>query len=225
MANHFGGIIDNSMKNGLQINLKDAIEDVGVKVPDSTCLWEYPEVIRKNLIAKTISNINLKGKDMISITPVSNDNDMTYEISTSIDTSSLSRPNYAKSNSGWGNSMNGVELVKDLFTNILPAVRGVHSGDVSVTDPDGVDSQDWVNPAFNLSGRKTGLEPNSRYIRLYMTCQAEPVFINMGNVVKDLTGGYNIKNSDTVIYELNETDMTLSTHINVITDSQMNELN
>jgi hypothetical protein len=58
-----------------------------------------------------------------------------------------------------------------------------------------------------------------------MTCQAEPVFINMGNVVKDLTGGYNIKNSDTVIYELNETDMTLSTHINVITDSQMNELN
>lgn len=225
MSNHFGGIIDNSMQNGLQINLKDAIEDAGATVPESACLWQYPEIIRKNLISKAINNINVRGKDIINIQEVTESDGLVYEISTSIDTSDLNRPNYAKNNDDWGSSMTGLNVVKDLFTNILPAVRGVHSGDISVTDPDGIDTQLWVNPAFNKSGRKTNLEPNSRYIRLYLTCQAEPVFINMGNVVKDLTGGYEIKNSDTVVYELNETDMTLSTHINVITDSQLDELN
>ena len=61
-------------------------------------------------------------------------------------------------------------------------------------------------------------------MRIYLTCQAEPIFINMGNVVKEITGGYNIKNSDTVVYELNEETMTMSTHINVISDEQMNQL-
>ena len=55
--NHNGGIMDNSMQNGLQINLKDAIEDVGGFVPESACLWQYPEIIRKNLSAKAVNII------------------------------------------------------------------------------------------------------------------------------------------------------------------------
>ena len=55
MVNNFNSIIDDVMNTGLQINLKDAIEDVGIKVPSDVCIWEYPEIIRKNLIAKTVS--------------------------------------------------------------------------------------------------------------------------------------------------------------------------
>jgi hypothetical protein len=224
MAKCNSDILDHSLHTGLQHNFKDAIEDAGGVVPASACLWEYPEIIRKNLVAKTISNINIRGKDIIQIQPVSENDTMVYEISTNIDTSKLKYPNYAEQDSSWGHNTDVNTLVTSLFNNILPAVRGVHSGDISVSDPDGNDTQDWFNPAFNKTGRKTGLATNSRYMRIYLTCQAEPIFINMGNVVKEITGGYNIKNSDTVVYELNEETMTMSTHINVISDEQMNQL-
>jgi hypothetical protein len=43
------------MLNGLQMNLKNAIEYVGGKVEKSDCLWEYPEIIRNSLTS--INNI------------------------------------------------------------------------------------------------------------------------------------------------------------------------
>ena len=84
---HMGGILDNSMKNGLQINLKDAIEDVGGNVPDSVCLWEYPEIIRKQLSTKTVNKINLYGKDVINISKSSENGEDVYNICTIYDTS------------------------------------------------------------------------------------------------------------------------------------------
>lgn len=225
MGKHFGGIIDNSMHNGLQMNLKDAIEDVGVKVPESACLWQYPEIIRNNLIAKTISGVNLLGKDVINITTASEDDKFVYNISTIYDTESISRPNYSISNDEWNKHMSVDKVFDDLFRNILPMVRGVHAGDMTTTDGAGRDTKVWNNTLFGEAGYKTGLIPSSKYLRLYLTCQPEPVYIYIESAVSDLTGGYNIIDSDTVSFLLDEENMTLTAHISCITNEQINTIN
>lgn len=223
MGKHFGGVLDNSMQNGLQMNLKDAIEDVGVKVPNSACLWQYPEIIRKNLIANTLTNVNLRGGDVIHITSTSEDNSFVYDISTKYDTYDVSRPNYATGN-GWDDEMSVDKVFDDLFKNILPAVRGVHAGDMTTTDGSGTDTKTWTNTLFDISGTKTGLQPSSKYLRLYLTCQAEPIYIYTSSAVSDLTNGYNVQNSDTVSFELNQDTMTMKAHISCITSEQINKI-
>lgn len=52
---HSDCIAEQSMLNGLQMNLKKAIEYAGGKVEKSDCLWEYPEIIRNSLTS--INNI------------------------------------------------------------------------------------------------------------------------------------------------------------------------
>lgn len=225
MSNHnIGGIINNSMHTGLQSNLKDALSDVGVLVPDSICLWQYPEVIRKNLISKTINHISLKGKDIINISQSYEGDDLIYNISTVYDTSDISKPIYSNSeNSTWTDKMSIDQVFNELFTNILPAVKGIHAGDITTTDDFGVDTKMWINTLFNKHGIKEGLTANAKYLRLYLTCQAEPLFIYIDNSssISDLTKGYNVVNSDTVEFELDEVNMTMKAHIAHITDEQI----
>jgi hypothetical protein len=95
---------------------------------------------------------------------------------------------------------------------------------MTTTDIDGTDLNEWENTLFNKTGLKTGLEPTTRYIRLYLTCQAEPIFINIGNLVKEITNGYNVKSSDTVQFNINTDEGTLSAHINIIDNTQLVEL-
>lgn len=224
MSKHFGGIINNSMQNGLQINLKDAIEDVGVKVPATACLWQYPEIIRNNLIAKTLNNVNLLGKDVINITSSTDGDSLIYNISTKYDTKDILRPNYSTSNDSWGNELSVKDVFNDLFNNILPYVKGVHAGDITTSDESGNDNKIWINSLFDKSGNKTGLIPNSKYLRLYLTCQAEPIYIFIDSNIGDLTGGYNIISTDTISIEVDDTNMTISANIACITNEQINAI-
>lgn len=222
--NHNGGIMDNSMQNGLQINLKDAIEDVGGFVPESACLWQYPEIIRKNLSAKAVNNINVKGKDVINIYKTTDNGEDVYNISTIYDTSNIERPIYSDFSTSWSDEMSVDKVFTDLFNNILPAVRGVHAGDITVTDGSGTDTKKWINTLFNKSGYKNGLIASSKYLRLYMTHQAEPLYIFIDSAINDLTKGYNAINSDTVEFELDDVNMTMKAHVSYITNEQITSL-
>lgn len=224
MAGLIDNVIENSMSTGLQTNLKRSIEAAGVKVPSSTCLWQYPEIIRNNLVAKTVTGINILGGDVINITTESDGDILTYNVSTIFDSYGVPRPNYAWENTKWGKEVTVKEVFNDLFDNILPAVRGVYAGDMTVTDLDGTDRKEWHHTLFNQTGIKTGLTPTSRYIRLYLTSQAEPIYVNIGNLVEEITNGYNVKSSDTVQFEVDDENKTLYAHINVINESQLKDL-
>lgn len=224
MAGLLDSVLENSMSAGLQTNLKNAITDAGVKVPSSTCLWQYPEVIRKNLVSKTVTGVNILGGDVINIdTKVENDI-VTYNISTVFDSYGAPRPNYAWENTKWGKEVSVQDVFDDLFTNILPAVRGVYAGDMTITDLQGNDTKKWEHKMFNQSGWKTGLAPTARFIRLYLTCQPEPIYVNIGNLLEEITNGYNVASSETVRFEVDDLNNTLYAHINVINDSQLTEL-
>lgn len=224
MAGLLDSVLENSMSAGLQTNLKNAITDAGVKVPSSTCLWQYPEVIRQNLVSKTVTGVNILGGDVINIdTKVENDV-VTYNISTVFDTYGTPRPNYAWENTKWGKEVSVQDVFDDLFTNILPAVRGVYAGDMTITDLQGNDTKKWEHRMFNQSGWKTGLAPTARFIRLYLTCQPEPIYVNIGNLLEEITNGYNVSSSETVRFEVDDLNNTLYAHINVINENQLTEL-
>ena len=117
----FDSVLENSINVGLQSNLKNAIENAGVHVPANAGLWHYPEIIRKNLVSKTVTGINIIGSDIINIDTSSDGDILTYKLSTVIDTNGTKRPNYAKNNNKWGKELTVKEVFDDLFTNILPA--------------------------------------------------------------------------------------------------------
>ena len=222
---HIDSILGNSMTVGLQKNLKDALEDVGVKVPSSVCLWQYPELIRNSLVANTISGINIEGKDIIHINTISEGDKVSYEIGSIYDTRNINRPNYAEPNENWGAANLTVqEVLDDLFKNVLPSVRGIYAGDITSSDQNGVDVTEWNSVLFGKTGIKTGLLPNNRYIRLYLTCQPEPLYISLGNLISELTKGYDVKDSETVKFIIDEDEMSLTANINIIPTSQIDNL-
>lgn len=220
----FDSILENSMNTGLKSNLDAAILSAGVKIPKNTGLWEYPDIIRKNLVSKTVTGINILGKDIINIDMSSDGNIVTYNLSTIFDTCGVNRPNYAEPTNKWGKKISVEDVFNDLFGNILPKVRGVHAGDITVTNLSGEDTTEWNNTLFKQTGLKTGLEPTSRYIRLYLTCQAEPIYIHLSNLVKDITNGYNVTSSDTVEMRVDDTNSSISAHINIINENQLKDL-
>ena len=227
MANRdslFGSVLENSVNTGLKNNLDNAIANAGVKVPPAAGLWEYPEIIRKNLVSKTVTGINILGKDIINIDTSSDGEVLTYNLSTAYDTFGVEYPNYIETDKDWGKKLSVEKIFDNLFENILPAIRGVYAGDMTTTDLEGVDLTEWNHTLFNKTGLKKGLAPTSRYIRLYLTCQAEPLFINIGNLIKDYTNGYNVQDSDTVKFKVNAQNAEITAHISIINDRQLKEI-
>lgn len=218
-------VLENSINQGLKTNLKKAMEGAGVKVTSNTGLWEYPEIIRSKMAVNTVNGINLIGGDCIKISYTVDDNDvMNYEISTSVDSYKLTRPKWANANHQWGKNITVQTLFDDLFTNILPNIRGVYAGDMTSSDYYGNDTSDWHNELFGVSGRKTGLKQSSRYLRLYLTSQHEPLYICTGSYIEEITGGYNVSDSDTVTFAVDDMNQSLTAHINIITREQLQSI-
>ena len=217
-------VLENSINHGLKNNLKNAMEDIGVKVSSQTGLWQYPEIIRNKMAANTVNGINLVGGDCIKISYTVDNDTVNYEIATSVDSYKLNRPIWANPNNRWNNNITVQDVFNDLFANILPSIKGVYAGDMTSSDFNGNDTTEWHNELYGVTGQKTGLKQNSRYLRLYLTSQHEPLYIYTGSYIEDITGGYNVSNSDTVAFTVNDENKTLTAHIAVITKEQLKSI-
>jgi hypothetical protein len=217
-------VLENSINQGLKNNLKTAMEGAGVKVPSKTGLWQYPEIIRNKMAVNTVNGINLVGGDCIKISYTVDNDIVNYEIATSIDSYKLNRPVWANPNNQWDKNLSVQTLFDDLFANILPNIRGVYAGDMTSTDYNGNDTTQWRNELFGVSGWKTGLKQSSRYLRLYLTSQHEPLYICTGSYIEEITGGYNVTDSDTVTFAVDDENQKLTAHINIITDEQLQSI-
>lgn len=219
-----GSVLENSINQGLKNNLRTAMQNVGVSVSNNIGLWQYPEIIRKKMAANTITGINLLGKDIINISYKVDNDIMTYEISTCIDAYKLDRPVWASANSQWNKNLTIQDIFDDLFSNILPNVRGVYAGDMVTTDNDGNETIGWNHELFGITGIKTGLKPSTRYLRLYLTSQHEPLYICLNSYTEEITGEYNIANSDTVEFVIDHNENKITAHINVISNEQLKSI-
>jgi hypothetical protein len=182
-----GGLTDNILgmvsNNATTHNIKNALNEVGVKTSDNFSINNLPDIIRENLISNTVNDIKIKGGDDITITPVYENNAITYVINTNIDTFGFKRPKHIQTNDNFGNELNSQLMFDDLYNNILPNIKGVYDGDITVTDDKGNDTKRWLNMYFEYTGKKTGLIPNTKYLRLYLTSQYEPLYIELTSIV------------------------------------------
>ena len=217
-------ILENSINQGLKNNFKNAMSGAGVAVSSDVGLWQYPEIIRNKMAVNTVNGINIVGNDCIKISYTVDNDVVYYEIGTSIDSYKLNRPKWAGVNNNWDKDITVQQLFDDLFANILPNIKGVFAGDMTSTDNDGNDTKEWKNELYGVSGNKTGLKNNSRYLRLYLTSQHEPLYIYTGSYLEDLTGSYNVQDSETVSFEVDAKNHKLTAHIGIISQEQLNSI-
>ena len=184
-------LTEHTMLNGLEENLKEAIEYVGGTVPSDSNIWEYPEIIRQQVTAgKKIEVIAGDGikveKDVLGNYIVSTSmplSQTTEEIT--IDT--IDAPSYSGLES-WQEGTSLQNLLEDLFYRVLPKVPSVTKGDIITTDDDGKD------PFGDPNSYIDSLSPNTQYLRLFIASQIDPIYISLEQINIGSGGNINLSN-------------------------------
>lgn len=167
--------------NKLDDDLNAAIKDAGGDVSMARGPWDYPEIIRHQLGPKfdivlgpglTVTESN--GKKYLSAN------------SSATTTGALNPPtgSYKQPTSDVIEAGTSIQSVfETLFYKILPKISSVYKGDIIIADDEGKDQ-------YNDEDIKSGLQPNSVYLRLYVANSQEPVYI--------LLSGHGLVNGDDI---------------------------
>ena len=206
-------LTEHTMLNGLEENLRSAIEYAGGNIPDNTCVWMYPDIIRNQLTGG--GDVNLIAGNGINIVKDEHGN---YIISSNttggaagsssaenITVDAIDAPEYSGI-STWPEGTVLQDLLEDLFYKVIPKIPSIVKGDIVITDANGRDQY-----APDIESYIDSLRPNTPYLRLFLASQKDPVYISMekltglgGNGVVDLSNYYTIGQIDKKFNEINE---------------------
>ena len=199
-------LTNHTVMNGLEENLKNSIEFVGGSVPEGTCIWEFPEVIKEQLVGNSVETGHIIAGNGIKVerTPEG------YVISADIDSTNsaedvlidhIDAPSWAKGldENAWEEGTPLQKVLEDLFDNVLPNVPSVVKGDVIVTDENAKDPF-----APDITEYIDALEPNTTYLRLFLASQETPIYISLQGLANnvDLSNYYTKGEIDTKINNL-----------------------
>lgn len=179
-------LVEHTMLNGLEENLKNAIEMAGGEIPADSCVWDYPGIIRDQLSS---------GGQVIKILPgkgiqVERDSKGNYIVSVenadtsdNIEINTIQAPSFAVGVEGgqWNKGTILQEFLEDLFSKVFPYVPSVKGGEIIEADEEGNDifgyDETTGNPLVT-----NGLDRGNQYIRLSLASQIEPVYISLENL-------------------------------------------
>lgn len=206
-------LVEHSIFNNFDKELRDAIIAAGGTVPDGTCPCDYPSIIKDQLT--TFKNIVLE--EGLGIKIVKDGDKYTISSDTGATTINDIRPPYNIDNDPnidtipAGTSVQ--EVFNKLFENILPTLPSVLSGDIIKASDSGTDQ--YQNPNYPEVGIKSGLNPSEFYIRIFLASKQEPIYISCSALVNN-TGGvqYTGKDTDTILMDINNKNNTISAELN-----------
>lgn len=179
-------LVEHTMLNGLEENLKNAIEMAGGEIPADSCVWDYPGIIRDQLSS---------GGQVIKILPgkgiqVERDSKGNYIVSVenadtsdNIEINTIQAPSFAVGVEGgqWDKGTVLQDFLEDLFSKVFPYVPSVKGGEIIEADEEGNDifgyDETTGNPLVT-----NGLDRGNQYIRLSLASQIEPVYISLENL-------------------------------------------
>ena len=197
-------LTNHTLLNGLEDNLKSSIEFVGGSVPEDTCIWEFPEVIKQQLTGNSIETGHVIAGDGIKVERT----EKGYVISADIEPTNtaenitidhIDAPSWAKGldENAWEEGTTLQKILEDIFDNVLPNVPSVIKGDVIVTDDE---AKDPFAPA-DLPEYIDALEPKTPYLRLFLASQEIPIYVSLKEISRniDLTNYYTKYEVDSVI--------------------------
>lgn len=208
-------LTNHTVLNGLESNLKDSIESVGGNVPEGTCIWEFPDIIKKELTGNSVDTVHIIAGDGIKIerTPegyvISADIKQT-NTAENITIDHIDAPSWAKGldENAWEEGTPLQKVLEDLFDNVLPNIPSVIKGDVIITDENAKDPF-----ASETAEYIDVLEPNTTYLRLFLASQETPIYISLkdlGNNI-DLSDYYTKGEIDAKILDLEKTMSNIAT--------------
>ena len=236
-------LVEHTMLNGLEENLKNAIEMAGGEIPTDSCVWDYPGIIRDQLSS---------GGQVIKILPgkgiqVERDSKGNYIVSVenadtsdNIEIDTIQAPSFAVGVEGgqWNKGTILQEFLEDLFSKVFPYVPSVKGGEIIEADEDGNDifgyDETTGNPLVT-----NGLDRGNQYIRLSLASQIEPVYISLENLKTntddiDLSKYYTKEEIDnkiaSLIDKINEVKLNLAsnyydkTEVGELVDSKIAEI-
>ena len=165
------------LMNKLDDELSIAIQSVGGDVSGAKGPWDYPEIIKNQLSANGSNNGSLKDYTLgpgLKVEEVGGEK-ILIATSGALTTCTLNPPT--------GSYMQPIhnvieagtpiqKVLEDLFYEILPKMPSLYKGDVIVTNGVGSDQ-------YNEEDVKSGLDPNTIYLRLYVANRQEPIYISL----------------------------------------------
>ena len=183
-------LTEHTMLNGLEENLKNAIEYAGGYIPANTSIWKYPEIIRQQMgVGKKFDVI---GKDGINVTIDDNGNfvisldNNNIQTTENITIDAIDAPSFSGIET-WPEGYPLQDLLEDLFYKVIPNIPSVTKGDIIITDENGNDPfggpQDYIN----------SMKPNTMYMRIFVSSQIDPIYISLEQIT---TGGTDINLSN-----------------------------
>lgn len=169
-------LTEHTLLNGLEENLKDAIEDVGGKIPLDSCIWKYPEIIRQQLIKNTIDDLVIQGSNGIKVVEDPN-NTFTISFNGSAEhvyVNNIEAPDFTDIDC-WKDGTSVQSVLEDLMYKVIPNIPTVTKGDIILTNEYG---QDLFSPSTNDEYVRS-LSPNTYYLRLFVYYQKNPIYISL----------------------------------------------
>lgn len=203
-------LTEHTMLNGLEENLKSAIEYAGGNIPDNTCVWMYPDIIRTQLTGPGEgTKVNLVAGNGIEINQDSNGNIVISAKSSNAENivvDAIDAPAYSGI-STWPEGTILQDLLEDLFYKVIPKIPSIVKGDVIITDASGRDQY-----APDLESYMDSLRPNTPYLRIFLVSQVDPIYISMEKLIGiggnggyiDLSNYYTISQIDAKFRELRQ---------------------
>lgn len=206
-------LVEHSIFNNFDEELRDAIIAAGGTVPEGTCPCDYPSIIKDQLT--TTKNIVLEGGLGIKI--VKDGDKYTISANTEATTTNDLRPPYNIDNDPDIDTIpagtSAQEVFNKLFENILPSLPSVLSGDIIKASDNGTDQ--YQNPNYPETGIKSGLNPSEYYIRLFLASKQEPIYISCAALINNAGGSqYTSKDTDTILMDINNRNNTISAELN-----------
>ena len=236
-------LVEHTMLNGLEENLKNAIEMAGGEIPTDSCVWDYPGIIRDQLssggqVIKILPGKGIqverhsKGNYIVSVENA--------DTSDNIEINTIQAPSFAVGVEGgqWDKGTVLQDFLEDLFSKVFPYVPSVKGGEIIEADEDGNDifgyDETTGNPLIT-----NGLDRGNQYIRLSLASQIEPVYISLENLKTntdniDLSKYYTKEEIDnkiaSLIDKINEVKLNLAsnyydkTEVDELVDSKIAEI-
>lgn len=178
-------ILEHAQSSRALRDIKCALRDVGCNSCEVEDLYDVASAIKKHLSANppAVVNASLTAGPGIKVTPVDRRG---YKISAN-DEALLSAD--VCDTLPKGTSVN--KALHTIVNRMIPAVykkavRTPHVYDIEVFKApyDGLDF--YTNKAFGRNGRKSGLIPDSWYVKIITTSALEPIYINLGPAMEDM---------------------------------------
>lgn len=203
-------LLEHVSLNKLTDQLGEAIASVGGDVSDVDSPFDYPDIIKDQLSAGVGGGNIINGNGIIIEKDGPN-----YKISANADATLIRDLNPSHNLDDDANvdiipAGTSIQKTLEIIVNdVFPTLPSLIKGDFIKSDENGSDQ--YQNPNYPTPGKKTGLDPLTTYLRLFVVSRKEPIYVSckpLGDIGGDELPEYVGEDTSTVDIDIKDGKIT-----------------